>query len=428
MLERITTEDFIKTFGIKPLYLDEVNNYGDKVISDEMLAKIATPIDNALLAISQKEWTSTIDDAVLSTPRVITEELAAATGEVGSKMFFVLNETLNGIFSVEENAFLIMLLLSEDNIDNAIKLLADTIQVTASNNNIVIAFNELAAAWYQYPNVNNAEFQACVEAEFVEPVKTWIPDSLQLLGKDPYDAGIYLTTHKLYNSKAYWLSKMATSEPLGYYVIDITNGLDLDKSGMPKTDSERSLAHMMLSFYEKAFSPEYPLAYMSTFDEDRIAIILIDPLKEMDFAIALDTLEEGYDIDSDEMIIKKMNDFALWKTYNPMTFSANNIHEQFCDYIPAFIKATRDSGAKVPPFMHGINRRLPKIRARVSSMGISPDKSKDTLMAEAMAFCESCDKSTEYMIQYMQDFAQVDHDTVVDFLVTKGGFTDGNDD
>jgi len=34
----------------------------------------------------------------------------------------------------------------------------------------------------------------------------------------------------------------------------------------------------------------------------------------------------------------------------------------------------------------------------------------------AQKYCDDNDKSTEFMIQYMQDFASVDFDTVMEFL------------
>ena len=38
------------------------------------------------------------------------------------------------------------------------------------------------------------------------------------------------------------------------------------------------------------------------------------------------------------------------------------------------------------------------------------------LLEEAQAYCDQEDKSTEFMIQYMQDFAEVDFDCVMSFL------------
>lgn len=42
-------------------------------------------------------------------------------------------------------------------------------------------------------------------------------------------------------------------------------------------------------------------------------------------------------------------------------------------------------------------------------------KTKD-LLTEAYNYCDENDKSTEFMLQYMQDFANVDLDTVLDFI------------
>lgn len=38
------------------------------------------------------------------------------------------------------------------------------------------------------------------------------------------------------------------------------------------------------------------------------------------------------------------------------------------------------------------------------------------LLEEAQKYCDENDKSTEFMLQYMQDFAGVDLDCVVNFL------------
>jgi hypothetical protein len=38
------------------------------------------------------------------------------------------------------------------------------------------------------------------------------------------------------------------------------------------------------------------------------------------------------------------------------------------------------------------------------------------LLEEAQRYCDEHDKSTEFMIQYMQDFAHVDFDCVMNFL------------
>lgn len=44
------------------------------------------------------------------------------------------------------------------------------------------------------------------------------------------------------------------------------------------------------------------------------------------------------------------------------------------------------------------------------------------LLKEAMDYCDDNDKSTEFMLQYMQDFANVDLDCVIKYLTTDGGF------
>jgi len=41
------------------------------------------------------------------------------------------------------------------------------------------------------------------------------------------------------------------------------------------------------------------------------------------------------------------------------------------------------------------------------------------LLAEAQQYCDDNDKSTEFMLQYMQDFAGVDLDCVMNFLRSK---------
>lgn len=43
-------------------------------------------------------------------------------------------------------------------------------------------------------------------------------------------------------------------------------------------------------------------------------------------------------------------------------------------------------------------------------------QAKKQLLLEAKNYCDAKDKSTEFMLQYMQDFADVDHDTVIHFL------------
>ena len=44
------------------------------------------------------------------------------------------------------------------------------------------------------------------------------------------------------------------------------------------------------------------------------------------------------------------------------------------------------------------------------------EKSKNALLQKAYDFCNSNDKSTEFMLQYMQDVANVDLETVLQFL------------
>lgn len=43
-------------------------------------------------------------------------------------------------------------------------------------------------------------------------------------------------------------------------------------------------------------------------------------------------------------------------------------------------------------------------------------KTTKELLKEAQAYCDENDKSTEFMLQYMQDYANVDLDCVVKFL------------
>lgn len=43
-------------------------------------------------------------------------------------------------------------------------------------------------------------------------------------------------------------------------------------------------------------------------------------------------------------------------------------------------------------------------------------KETKDLLTEAYNYCDENDKSTEFMLQYMQDFANVDLDTVLDFI------------
>ena len=40
----------------------------------------------------------------------------------------------------------------------------------------------------------------------------------------------------------------------------------------------------------------------------------------------------------------------------------------------------------------------------------------------AQDWCESQDKSSEFMIAYMGDVAEVGHDTVIKYLIIEGGF------
>ncbi len=44
---------------------------------------------------------------------------------------------------------------------------------------------------------------------------------------------------------------------------------------------------------------------------------------------------------------------------------------------------------------------------------------KQVLLQEAYDYCNENDKSTEFMLEYMQDFAGVSLDTVIKFLTTK---------
>ena len=41
------------------------------------------------------------------------------------------------------------------------------------------------------------------------------------------------------------------------------------------------------------------------------------------------------------------------------------------------------------------------------------------LLKEAQQYCDDNDKSTEFMLQYMQDFAKVDLDCVLNYLQNK---------
>ena len=40
-------------------------------------------------------------------------------------------------------------------------------------------------------------------------------------------------------------------------------------------------------------------------------------------------------------------------------------------------------------------------------------------LEEALQFCNEEDKSTEFMIEFMQSYAKTDHDTVMKFLLEK---------
>lgn len=46
-------------------------------------------------------------------------------------------------------------------------------------------------------------------------------------------------------------------------------------------------------------------------------------------------------------------------------------------------------------------------------------KTERNLLQEAEAYCNKNDKSTEFMLEYMQDVAGVDLDTVLDYLENK---------
>ena len=45
------------------------------------------------------------------------------------------------------------------------------------------------------------------------------------------------------------------------------------------------------------------------------------------------------------------------------------------------------------------------------------DTTKHTNLGIAQEWCDENDKSTEFMIAYMQDFADATHDEVIDFLL-----------
>lgn len=42
---------------------------------------------------------------------------------------------------------------------------------------------------------------------------------------------------------------------------------------------------------------------------------------------------------------------------------------------------------------------------------------KNEMLQEAKDYCDEHDKSTEFMISYMMDFADATHDEVMDFLI-----------
>jgi len=46
------------------------------------------------------------------------------------------------------------------------------------------------------------------------------------------------------------------------------------------------------------------------------------------------------------------------------------------------------------------------------------NKATEQILLDAWDYCNKEDKSTEFMIQYMQDVADVDFDTVIEFLTT----------
>lgn len=46
-------------------------------------------------------------------------------------------------------------------------------------------------------------------------------------------------------------------------------------------------------------------------------------------------------------------------------------------------------------------------------------EAKKELLESAYNYCNEFDKSTEYMIAFMQDFASASHDEVMKFLETK---------
>ena len=54
---------------------------------------------------------------------------------------------------------------------------------------------------------------------------------------------------------------------------------------------------------------------------------------------------------------------------------------------------------------------------------------KTTKQKLACAFeeCEEENRSIEYTIQYMQDYAGVDHQAVIEYLINEGGFSERKD-
>jgi hypothetical protein len=44
------------------------------------------------------------------------------------------------------------------------------------------------------------------------------------------------------------------------------------------------------------------------------------------------------------------------------------------------------------------------------------DKDIKLKLKDAEEYCDTHDKSTEFMIQYMQDMADIDYDTVIQYL------------
>ena len=48
------------------------------------------------------------------------------------------------------------------------------------------------------------------------------------------------------------------------------------------------------------------------------------------------------------------------------------------------------------------------------------NKQQTELLLDAWDYCDEEDKSTEFMLQYMSDFANVDYDAVVEWLGSIG--------